>query len=129
MVVVNQVFHTRKNFSENYFQFGLASSNIFSGPVLRWKSLKNIGLKGCQIISLPGGGGHMPRAGPANDNTINLAVLKTLLRNRTHHQPYECFFALCITLSGSHRLARRKNWYQNSVNCRIFKKMFWLKGH
>ena len=52
----------------------------------------------------------MSRAGPATDNTINLAVLKTLLRNRTHHQPCEFFFAFCITLSGNRRLARRKKY-------------------
>jgi hypothetical protein len=45
MVPVNSGFHARKNFSENYPQFG----HSLSGR----KSLKRSGFKWCQIISLP----------------------------------------------------------------------------
>lgn len=52
VVLVNSSFHTRKDFSENYLQFGHASSKCFASPVLGRKRLKNIGLEGRQIISL-----------------------------------------------------------------------------
>ena len=43
-----------KEFSEKYPQFGHAPSARFASTVLVLKSLKNIGFKGSQIISLPG---------------------------------------------------------------------------
>jgi len=52
--MVNSGFHTRKNFSKNYLQFGHAPAKTFARPVLRGKSLMNIGQKGRQIISWHG---------------------------------------------------------------------------
>jgi len=53
-VLVNSGFHMHKNFSENYPCFGHTPSNILARPILGQKSFKNIGFKGCQIISLAG---------------------------------------------------------------------------
>jgi hypothetical protein len=55
MVLVNSVFDMWKDFSKKYPQFGYMPSKMFASLVLCWKSLKNIYLKGRQIISLPGG--------------------------------------------------------------------------
>jgi hypothetical protein len=52
-LLVNSGVQTRKNFCKTYRQFGHAPSKSFS-RVLGRKELKNIGFKGCQIISLPG---------------------------------------------------------------------------
>ena len=55
MAPVNSGFHARKIFfSGNYPKFGQTPSQIFSSPVLGRKIVKNIGLKGHNIISLPG---------------------------------------------------------------------------
>jgi hypothetical protein len=40
MVLVNTGFYTRKNFSENYPQFGHARHQNFASPVNRLKNLK-----------------------------------------------------------------------------------------
>lgn len=52
--VGTQVFQTRKNFSENYPEFEHALSKIFAGPVLGRKSLKNVFLKGPNLLAFPG---------------------------------------------------------------------------
>jgi hypothetical protein len=44
----------QKNFSENYPQFVYTPSVMFTSPILGQKIGKNIGWRGCQIISLPG---------------------------------------------------------------------------
>jgi hypothetical protein len=67
MVLVNSGFHTRKNVSEIYPKLWHASAKMFASPVLGRKSLKNIGLKGRQIISLPG---KLTRLGPALDTAL-----------------------------------------------------------
>ena len=51
---VNSDLHTRMNFSKNDPQFGHTISKIFAKPVLGRQSLKNVGFKKQQIISLPG---------------------------------------------------------------------------
>jgi hypothetical protein len=50
MVLVHSVFHTRKNFPENYPQFGHVPSKIFASPVLCRRISKNIGLKGARLL-------------------------------------------------------------------------------
>ena len=54
MVLINAGFHTRKNFSENYPQFGHTPSKY--SPALSYadKNLKNIGLEGSKIFAWPG---------------------------------------------------------------------------
>jgi hypothetical protein len=47
-------FPTRKNLSKNYPRIFSGPSKRFASPGIHRNSLKNIGLKGCQIISLPG---------------------------------------------------------------------------
>jgi hypothetical protein len=55
MAPVNSGFHARKIFfSRNYLKFGQTPSKIFSISVLDRKIVKNIGLKGRNITSLPG---------------------------------------------------------------------------
>jgi len=54
MVLVNLSLHIRKNFSENYLQFGHAPSESSTSPSVGWESLKNIGVKGRQILAYPG---------------------------------------------------------------------------
>jgi len=58
MVLVNSGFkHTRRNFSENCPQFEHEHhehSKNFASPVLDRKSSKNNGVKGPQIVNLPG---------------------------------------------------------------------------
>jgi hypothetical protein len=49
----NSSFHKQKNFLENYPQIGASALRIFASPLLGRKSLKNIGLKGRQIINVP----------------------------------------------------------------------------
>jgi hypothetical protein len=75
VVLVHSGFHTHKNLSENYPQFGHAPSEGFDGPVLDRKSSKNIGFKGRQIISMPGTPtclGPLPLAmSVKNQNTCN----------------------------------------------------------
>jgi len=44
----------RKNFSENFPQFGHSSSENLDSPVLGRKNLKNTGFSGPQIITCPG---------------------------------------------------------------------------
>jgi hypothetical protein len=54
MVLVNLAFHMRQNFPQNYLQFGHANSESSTSTVVGWESLKNIGMKGCQILACPG---------------------------------------------------------------------------
>jgi hypothetical protein len=49
------VFQTRKNFTEDYTQFGHAPSKIFADPVLGLKSLQNVCLKGPKLLAAPVG--------------------------------------------------------------------------
>jgi hypothetical protein len=53
MALINSGFHIRKNFSENYPQFGHAPQKISTQSYL-----KKIGFKGRQIVSLPGAPNH-----------------------------------------------------------------------
>ena len=52
-MLVNLDFHLQKNFSENYLQFGHAPSESSTSPSIGWESLKNIGVKGRQILAYP----------------------------------------------------------------------------
>ena len=70
------------NFSENYPKFGHALSKMFAKSVLGRRSLKNVGFKGRQIISLPGAPTFLgpalhayPRRGAAlcNDTTLRFS--------------------------------------------------------
>jgi len=54
MVLVNLALHILKNFFENYLQFGYVPSESFTSPFVGWESLKNIGVKGRQILANPG---------------------------------------------------------------------------
>jgi hypothetical protein len=54
MVPVYSGFLTRKNFSENHLHFRYAPWKMFASPVLGRKRLKNIVLKGRQIIRVIG---------------------------------------------------------------------------
>jgi len=48
----NSGYHTAKTFSENYPLFDHAPSKMVASAVLGWRSLKNVILKGRQIINL-----------------------------------------------------------------------------
>jgi len=50
---VNSGFHTHKNFSETYPQFGAHALKIFASPVPGKKKEGNIGFKGRQFINMP----------------------------------------------------------------------------
>lgn len=63
VVLVYSGFHMRRDFPENYLQFGHAPSKSLASSVLGRKKLKNIGFDGRQIINLPGGA-RMFRASP-----------------------------------------------------------------
>lgn len=52
MVLVNSGFHMQKNSAKNCPQFGHTSSKLFASPLLSLRSLQNIRLEGCPIISL-----------------------------------------------------------------------------
>lgn len=54
MGLVNLGYHTRKNCSDNYPQFGHAPSKMFASPTAGIKNLNNTGFKGRRIIKLPG---------------------------------------------------------------------------
>jgi len=55
MVVVNSSFHIYRISTKIICNLGKKKTlKNFHSPVPRQKSLKNIGFKGCQIISLPG---------------------------------------------------------------------------
>ena len=41
---LTQVFHKRKNFSENCLKFGQAPSKMFASPVIGRESWKNVSL-------------------------------------------------------------------------------------
>lgn len=53
-MLIKAGFHTRNDLSETIPQFGHVPSELFASPFLGRKSLKNIGVKGRQIINLPG---------------------------------------------------------------------------
>lgn len=53
-MLVNLALYIRKNFSENYLQFGHAPSESSTSPSVGWESLKDIGVKGRQILAYPG---------------------------------------------------------------------------
>jgi len=53
MVLVNSGFHMQNKCSDNYLQFVQVPSKMFCIPVIGRKSLKNISIKGHQIIYLP----------------------------------------------------------------------------
>jgi len=63
VVLVNSGFHLRRDFSENYLQFGHAPSKRLASSVLGRKKLRRIDLEKRQIINLLGGA-HMFRASP-----------------------------------------------------------------
>jgi hypothetical protein len=64
MVLANSDFHMLKSFSE-YLEFGHAPSKKCSPAVpYAEKVLKNIGLKGRQIISLPAAANSLPAGAP-----------------------------------------------------------------
>jgi hypothetical protein len=50
----NSGFHVRKDFSEDYPQFGQVPSKIFASPVLGRKYLRSISFKGHQVFDVPG---------------------------------------------------------------------------
>ena len=54
MMLINSSFHTRNNLSENIPQFGHAPSELFASLILGRKSIKNIGLKGSELLICPG---------------------------------------------------------------------------
>jgi hypothetical protein len=54
MGLVNLGYHTRKNCSDNYPQFGHAPSKMFASPTVGRKNLNNTGFKGRRIIQPPG---------------------------------------------------------------------------
>ena len=72
----------RRDFSENYLQFGHALSKILASPILDRKKLKNIGFEGRQIINLPGGA-RMFRASPT---TYNIQIFENV---------YSCSISAC----------------------------------
>jgi len=63
MVLVTSGFHVPKNFSENYALFAHAPIQTLASPVLGRKSLRNVALKGGQIISLSGVPNYYPILG------------------------------------------------------------------
>jgi hypothetical protein len=52
-MVVGSGNHTQKKISENYLQFGYVNSKFSTSPLLSQKDLKDIALKGRQIINMP----------------------------------------------------------------------------
>jgi hypothetical protein len=68
------VFQTRKNFSEDYTQFGHAPSKIFAGAILGPKEFEECLFKGPKIIGLPGAGALFSLAGAVR-NTANTSTL------------------------------------------------------
>jgi len=54
MVLVSSGFHTQKNLSENYPQFGHALSKSFAGPVLCRKSLRISVWRDAKLLACPG---------------------------------------------------------------------------
>jgi hypothetical protein len=63
MVLVNSDVFTRKDFSENYPQFGPRPQKFFASPGLSRKSV----LRDAKLLACPGR--HMSRADPDDDIT------------------------------------------------------------
>ena len=53
-MVVNLAFHMEKNLSDSCLQFGHAPSESSTSPAVGCRCLRNIGMKGHQILAYPG---------------------------------------------------------------------------
>ena len=85
----------RNSFSENYPQCGHVTSKIFANLVLGRKRSKNIVLKGCQIISLPG----EPTCLGLAEGTI-WVLFFSLLRHSQSVQPIWLYLCCMIVVVG-----------------------------